>query len=137
MKTQMIFCIALLLISLPAFAKQKAPVPVFAADVVSQPLVDEIEALGTLQANEKVDLMSSVTERITVITFESGQRVQHGDILVEMESAEEEALLAEEQSIVEEARRQVERLRPLIKRGLHLSHPWMKPSLNYRRRNPE
>ncbi|MBM9514768.1 efflux RND transporter periplasmic adaptor subunit [Desulfogranum marinum] len=117
MKIQAIVCIALLLIAFPALAKQKAAVPVFVQDVVAQHLVDEIEALGTLQANEKVDLMSSVTERITVINFESGQRVRKGDVLVEMESAEEEALLAEEKSIVNEAKRQVERLRPLITRG--------------------
>ncbi len=117
MKILTLVCTALLFIPFPVSAKQKAAAPVFVTDVEIRHLVDEIEALGTLQANENVDLMASVTERITVINFESGQRVKKGDVLVEMESAEEEALLAEEKSIVEEAQRQVERLKPLITRG--------------------
>lgn len=117
MKIQTIVCTALLLVASSSLAKEKGAVPVFVTDVALHHLVDEIEALGTLRANEKVDLMSSVTERITVINFESGQRVKKGDVLVEMESTEEEALLSEERSIVSEAQRQVERLRPLIARG--------------------
>ena len=102
--------------ALPAYA-QESSTPVFVTDVQKQEFSDEIEALGTLQANENVDLTSSVTERITKINFESGQRVKQGDVLVEMDYAEEEALLAEEQSVLAEAERQVDRFKPLIDRG--------------------
>ncbi len=113
-----LFLITLLmmLFASPSFAQQGAT-PVFVTDVVQHDFVDEIEALGTLQANENVDLTSSVTERITRIAFESGQRVKQGDVLVEMDAAEEKALLTEEQSVVNEATRQVARLKPLIDRG--------------------
>lgn len=96
---------------------QNAPVPVFVTDVERQDFSDEIEALGTLQANENVELTATVTELVTRIHFEDGQRVEKGALLVEMDTAEERALQAEEQSRLEEARRQVERLKPLIARG--------------------
>ena len=94
-----------------------APTPVFVAEVKRASFTDEIEALGTLQANENVNLTSTVTERVTTIHFQDNQRVAKGDLLVEMDAAEEEAELAEEQSRVNEAQRQVNRLRPLVQRG--------------------
>lgn len=107
---------AVLIISSPVIAQQSV-IPVFVADVELLDFVDEIEALGTLKANENVDLTSSVTERITAINFESGQRVKQNDILIEMDAAEEAALLAEEKFVVQEAQRQLDRLKPLIERG--------------------
>lgn len=96
---------------------QQGATPVFVTDIKAQEFVDQIEALGTLQARENVDLTSSVTERITAVHFESGQRVKKGDVLVEMDYAEEAALLDEERSVLAEANRQVARLKPLVKRG--------------------
>ena len=95
-----------------------APTPVFVANVERVDFVDEIEALGTLQANENVDLTSTVTERVTRINFEDNQRVTQGDILVEMDAAEEEAELVEEQARVREAESQANRIRPLVTRGV-------------------
>ena len=96
---------------------QSDPTPVFVAPVKQVKFVDRIEALGTLQANENVNLVSNVTERVTAIYFEDNQRVNKGDILVEMETSEEEAELIEEQFRRDEAQRQVNRLRPLVERG--------------------
>lgn len=116
MKLNYILLATLMVFSSHAWA-QKAATPVFVTDVVLKNFVEEIEALGTLKANENVDLTSSATDRITVINFESGQRVTKGDVLIEMDYAEEAALLVEEQSVLNEAQRQVNRLKPLIDRG--------------------
>ena len=123
MNIRSLLCLAVLGVSTPAFAQQAAT-PVFVTDIKQQDFVDEIAALGTLQANENVDLTSSVTERITKINFESGQRVKQGDVLIEMDFSEEEALLAEERSVLAEAERQVARLKPLIKRGATSQSTW-------------
>ncbi|NHN38035.1 efflux RND transporter periplasmic adaptor subunit [Pseudomaricurvus alcaniphilus] len=96
---------------------QTAAVPVFVAQVKSKHFVDEIEALGTLQANENVELSSTVTELVTRVAFDDGQRVKKGAVLVEMDAAEELALKAEELSRLREAERQIKRLEPLISRG--------------------
>jgi membrane fusion protein (multidrug efflux system) len=91
--------------------------PVIVTDVTQSSFADEVEALGTLKANESVVLASSVTELVTNISFTDNQRVSKGDILVEMDAAEELAELAEQQSIFDEAQRQVERLTPLVEKG--------------------
>jgi membrane fusion protein (multidrug efflux system) len=91
--------------------------PVIVTEVKQTSFADEVEALGTLKANESVDLASSVTELVTGVSFVDNQRVGRGDVIVEMDAAEELAELAEEQSIMDEAQRQVDRLTPLVKRG--------------------
>jgi membrane fusion protein (multidrug efflux system) len=79
--------------------------------------VDKIEALGTLYANESVRLTSSVAETVTAIRFDDGQQVSRGDILLEMTSAEEQALLQEARFNVEEAGKQLQRVKALSKKG--------------------
>ncbi len=102
----------------PSLALAQAPTtPVIVTEVKSNSFADEVEALGTLKANESVDLASSVTELVTKIHFTDNQRVVKGDILIEMDAAEELAELDEQQSIFDEAQRQVDRLSPLVERG--------------------
>ncbi|MCH2546502.1 MAG: efflux RND transporter periplasmic adaptor subunit [Alphaproteobacteria bacterium] len=118
MKTIIIILLLALSLTSPTNAyAQKKPVSVFAVNVERKPFVDEIEALGTLQANENVELASTVLELVTKVNFDDGARVKKGDVLVEMDVSEELALKAEEQFRLKEAQRQVKRLEPLIKRG--------------------
>jgi membrane fusion protein (multidrug efflux system) len=98
-----------------AIAQQAVPVIVKA--VGTDRFVDRVEAFGTLRANETVELTATVSETVTGIHFEDGQRVEAGSILVEMTSEEEHALIEEERSTVAEAKKQYDRLQPLVQRG--------------------
>jgi membrane fusion protein, multidrug efflux system len=88
--------------------------PVVVAETHVQPLSERVEALGTLQANESVAITSKVTETISVVHFDDGQRVRAGDPLVEMTSAEKQALLEEASVRAREAERQYNRVRSLV-----------------------
>ncbi|MEO1207550.1 MAG: efflux RND transporter periplasmic adaptor subunit [Pseudomonadota bacterium] len=101
-----------------AVAQGNRSVPVFAAPVVEQTMIDRVEALGTLRANESVAVTARVTETITKLHFEDGQRVKQGDVLADMTSTEESALLEEAKATVIEADAQYERAKPLAKRGV-------------------
>lgn len=103
-----------LLIPLSVFA-QRGPLPVFIQDVKTISIEETIEALGTLKANESTVLSSSVTESITAIHFNDNQRVQAGDVLVEMTSAEEHAQLKQAMATLDEAERQYGRFKALEK----------------------
>jgi membrane fusion protein (multidrug efflux system) len=69
-----------------------------------QPLVDEIEALGTARANESVEIRPRISSLITRILFEEGQFVEHGDPLVELENSEIVAGLALAEASLSESR---------------------------------
>ncbi|MBD5780957.1 efflux RND transporter periplasmic adaptor subunit [Pelagicoccus sp. NFK12] len=93
------------------------PTPVIVKVASLKAYADEVEALGTLKANESVELTSSVTEIVKRVSFDDSQRVKKGVVLLEMDTAEELAELAEQESIMDEAMRQVARLKPLIEQG--------------------
>lgn len=91
-------------------------------EVVVQPVSEQalhttVEALGNLRANESIELTSNVTNTITRINFEDGQRVTKGQVLVEMTSAEESALLDEARINADEAKKQLDRVVALEKSG--------------------
>ncbi|WP_217909514.1 efflux RND transporter periplasmic adaptor subunit [Desulfosediminicola flagellatus] len=105
-------------LTFPLFQAEGAqPVPVIVKKVETSRFTDRVEALGTLRAKESVEITATITDTITAIHFEDGQRVQKGDILIEMTSAEEHALLEEEMSTLSEAKKQFKRLETLANRG--------------------
>ncbi|WP_419174727.1 efflux RND transporter periplasmic adaptor subunit [Desulfosediminicola sp.] len=112
------FCTITVALFIINSALAKPPVQVIISEVVAKEFGDKIEALGTLRANESVQITAAVTDTITVLHFEDGQRVNKGDVLVEMTSQEEHALLAEEQSRVAEAQKQYDRLSTLVGKGV-------------------
>lgn len=67
---------------------------VVTVQVELQAMVDEIEALGTANANESVEIRSRISSLIDRVVFVEGQLVEPGDLLVELESSEIVAGLA-------------------------------------------
>lgn len=108
----------LLTLTLFALSVHAAPVGVYVQSVVESEFADTLEALGTLRANESVDLSANITERITEIHFKDGERVKAGQLLVSFNAAEEKALRQEQFLVVDEASRQYERVKTLAKNGL-------------------
>ncbi len=110
-------CVGLLFLLLPPLATPatpaSTPTAVLVAEARTEPLAERVEALGTLKANESVAITSNVTETISAIHFDDGQRVRQGETLVEMTSAEEQALLGEAQARVAEAEQQYQRVKSL------------------------
>lgn len=94
------------------------PVSVTVAEVIRQQLADDVESVGTAQANESVNLTAKVSDTVTAVHFEDGDLVEQGDILVELTNSAEAARLSEVQSEVDDARRQYERLQSLIETNL-------------------
>ena len=98
-------------------AVQAQGLQVIVAPVREMRLSDSIEALGTLRANESAELTATTTDTIAEIRFNDGQRVAAGDVLVVMNTREQQAERSEAAAAVEEARRQFERVQDLARRG--------------------
>jgi membrane fusion protein (multidrug efflux system) len=106
--------ILLTALSAVALAQPAETAAVIAAEVRRVQFVDRVEALGTLKANESVAVTANVTETVSAIHFDDGERVEKGQVLVEMTNAEEHALLAEAQARAAEAERQYGRIKSLV-----------------------
>jgi membrane fusion protein (multidrug efflux system) len=89
-------------------------VSVIASAVKAERLSLQINALGTARANEAVEVTSKASNTVTAIHFEDGQRVQKGQVLVELDSAQARADLAAAEAASAESASQVKRSRELI-----------------------
>lgn len=107
---------ALLATTLTALAlAQPAPTYVTVHTAEKTAISDSTEALGTLKANESVDITSSVTETLADIHFDDGQMVKEGDLLANLDQEEELAQFHEERANLKELQREVKRLENLVK----------------------
>lgn len=86
--------------------------------VEAMEFADIVEALGTAGANESVTITAKVSDVIARLDFDSGERVEAGQILVELADAEEAAGLTEARATLRETSRDVERIRDLTERGV-------------------
>jgi len=116
-----LIALAILVMIAPAQAQEKkpakAPQNVIVAKARAEDFVDRVEALGTLRANETIALTATVTETVIAVNFEDNQRVAKGDVLIEMRGGQEKAELAGEQATLAEAKKQMDRLTPLVATG--------------------
>ncbi len=109
-----VFVITLLLVTLSAGCSQESDsnpqaggpgvARVIIQRVELQPMIDEIQALGTAHANESIDIQPRIASLIERIAFREGQLVGKGDLLVELEDNEIVAGLALAEASLSESR---------------------------------
>jgi len=73
--------------------KETPPVPVTAAHAVKRTIPVQVQAIGTVEANQTVAVKSQMTGTIKKVHFTEGQDVRKGDLLVELDCRENEAAL--------------------------------------------
>jgi membrane fusion protein (multidrug efflux system) len=98
----------------PALSQQA--VSVVTARVENLPLAIQIEALGTARASEAVNITSKIANTITAVHFSEGQRVERGDVLVELDAAQARADLAAAEAALKESESTYKRSRDLYAR---------------------
>lgn len=96
---------------------QGAP-PVIVARAASVSMADRIESLGTLRANESINVVSEETGTVEEILFTQGQKTDAGALLLRLDAREEQAELAAAEAEMAEARKQYERLADLAARNV-------------------
>ena len=102
----------------PTGGRSFGALPVEVVTVEAHEFADIVEALGTARSNESVTITSRSTDVISRVAFESGDRVEVGQILVEFADAEEAADLEEARASLLEVERELVRVRELAQRGV-------------------
>lgn len=97
----------------PAGVVGPESVAVVTAAVQEKPIAVEVEALGTARANEAVEVTSKVANKILSVHFNEGQWVRRGQVLVEMDGAQDRADLAAAQAALAESQSAYTRSRDL------------------------
>jgi len=90
-------------------------VPVKTVIAAKSDFRDVVEAIGTTRANEQVLITSKYADIIEEILFSDGQLVKEGDVLVRLNSEEEEAKVKELEANLAESMAQYNRYQDLLK----------------------
>ncbi len=84
------------------------------AAVRSERVAQRLEALGNARANESVDVSSKTSNVVIGVKFRDGERVQRGQVLVQLDDAATRADVAAAQAAVTESEAQYNRSRELL-----------------------
>ncbi|MFT3897963.1 MAG: efflux RND transporter periplasmic adaptor subunit [Thermomonas sp.] len=98
--------------------RKDAPVVVTTTRVAAQPWQDSIEALGTARANESIAIVAKVSDVVTRLAFDSGERVRAGQLLVDMNSSAQRADVAAAAATLRDAEQQLRRGSELARQQL-------------------
>jgi membrane fusion protein, multidrug efflux system len=85
-------------------------------------VVERVEAVGTSRANESVTITAKQTGNVTGITFEEGQRVRTGQVLIELDSLERKADLDQSKADMDQSRAQRDEIRQRLDRAKQLKN---------------
>jgi membrane fusion protein (multidrug efflux system) len=84
------------------------------APVRNERVSQKLEALGNARANESVDVSAKLSNIVTAIRFRDGERVQRGQVLVQLDDAQARADVAAAEAAVTETESQYNRSRELL-----------------------
>ncbi|WP_238937420.1 efflux RND transporter periplasmic adaptor subunit [Pseudoalteromonas sp. S16_S37] len=104
--------------SAESHSKEERP----ATMVITQPVQfiaakEQITAVGTTEAWRSIVLYPAVADRVTHIGFKSGERVNKGDVLFQLDDRKEQAQALQAKIQLENAKRALARLQDSIKKG--------------------
>ena len=95
------------------FAQAPPPTPVAAVEVVTKAVPNYLDGIGSLRAVHQVTISPEVSGRVVKIMFESGQSVQAGDPLLQLNDEPEQADLTNFQAQARIAQLTLDRNRKL------------------------
>jgi membrane fusion protein, multidrug efflux system len=95
-------------------ARANSATQVTLAPVRNERVSQKLEALGNARANESVDVSSKTSNVVMAIKFRDGERVQRGQVLVQLDDAQTRADVAAAQATLTDSESQFNRSRELM-----------------------
>lgn len=97
---------------------EEIPTPVVTTQVFSGEISAQIKATSTIEAERMVTVHSESTGRITSLSFEEGDDIERGQLLARVKQDLQRSGLARASTSLSQAKRDLETVRALFKRGV-------------------
>jgi membrane fusion protein (multidrug efflux system) len=94
------------------------PIQVVAAEAKRQPISENLSLVGTLAADEMVEIRSEIDGTVQEIKFEEGKPVEKGQLLIQLDSTKLAASVAESEASFKLSEQNFERVKQLLKGDL-------------------
>ncbi|PSW18118.1 efflux transporter periplasmic adaptor subunit [Photobacterium sanctipauli] len=101
----------------PSSGRPQGTVTVVVAPVEQKQVRQQIEALGTVRSRESIILTTKVTEKVEQVHFADGQQVRAGQLLLTLESGEQQAKVRAAEANLREQQREYKRIEGLVRRN--------------------
>lgn len=99
----------------PAQPQARKNTPVYVTEIRSARVYDSVEALGTANAMESVNITANVSDLLREIHFTDGQYLKQGDVIAVLEQRQLAAQLAAGKARLDQEERELTRLEGLLK----------------------
>lgn len=93
------------------------PMPVEVAAVSASGVQDRFQAVGSLEADLEVTVVSEVSAQVTRLPFREGERVEKGALLAQLDDQQLRAELARAEALVQRYQSTFDRIKTVVDRG--------------------
>jgi len=93
------------------------PMPVEVAAASASGVQDRFQAVGTLEADLEVTVVSEVAAQVTRLPFREGERVEQGALLAQLDDQQLRAELARAEALVQRYQSTYDRIKTIVDRG--------------------
>jgi len=90
------------------------PMPVEVAEVKTEKVSDQFEAVGTIEANEAITVVSEIDAMVIKLPFEEGSYVKRGALIAQLEDSQLSAELARSQALYEQNKTTYKRIKNIV-----------------------
>ncbi len=121
-KTRLVAAGTILLFLILGCSSQKAtkggfhmpPTPVETAKATTQTVEDKFNAVGTIEADEAVSVVSQIDGAITSLPFEEGSSVKRGQLIAQLDDSQLAAEAARAEAVQEQSKASYDRIKAIV-----------------------
>lgn len=92
----------------------RPPMPVEAADVVQQAVLDRFEAVGTVEASDAITVVSEIDGIVVSIPFREGQRIERGGLIAHIDDVQARAEVERARALRDQKQGNFERVKSVV-----------------------
>jgi membrane fusion protein (multidrug efflux system) len=93
------------------------PTPVEVAKAMSQTVVDKFEAVGTIEADEAVSIVSEIDAAIASLPFDEGTAVKQGELIAQLDDSQLAADVARTDALRAQSKATFDRVKAIVEQG--------------------
>jgi membrane fusion protein, multidrug efflux system len=93
------------------------PMPVEVSTVVVQRVVDNFEAVGTIEATEAIAVVGEIDATVKSLPFREGGYIKQGDLIAQLDDAQLAAEVSRAEALREQSKLTYERVKSIVNQG--------------------
>lgn len=90
------------------------PTPVETAEVIMQKVADKFEAVGTIEANEAITVVSEIDASVVSLPFEEGIQIKRGDLIAQLDDSQLAAELNRTEALFTQSQSSYNRVKSIV-----------------------